>query len=86
MSEAEWYKERIREMGYCDGRDWFQEEMTGGAITPDEFEHRMKLVEEVCGDPEDTHIIQDELMLEALRQNGYGDGAKLYYESVKWFA
>ena len=86
--EVQRYRERIKELGYLgDGQDWFSKEMRKGTITPEEFERRMRLIEDVFGgDPEDTHMAQDDLMLEVLRQNGYAEGVKVFYESGKWYA
>ena len=88
MGEAERYRDRIGELGWSyEGPRWFEREMTRGPISPEEFERRMRLVHDVFeGEPEDTHIVQDALMLEVLRQNGYGAGADVFGESAKWYA
>ena len=86
--EVKRYRDRIGELGWTgEGQRWFEGEDVKGTITPEEFERRMRLIHEVYGgEPNDTHIAQDKLMLEALRQNGYGEGAAVYCQSTKWYA
>ena len=86
--EVKRYRDRIGERGWTgEGQRWFEGEDVKGTITPEEFERRMRLIHEVYGgEPNDTHIAQDKLMLEALRQNGYGEGAAVYCQSTKWYA
>lgn len=61
-------------------------------ITPEEFEARMKAIDngEVFSgrifDEEDTHYAADELMTEVLRELGYGAGCDIFDAMPKWYA
>ena len=57
-----------------------------GAITPQEFARKMRQVGEQNADVEICHKAADELLLEVLRQQGYGEGCDVFDSMNKWYA
>lgn len=55
-------------------------------MTPAEFADRMKRVSDECDDTEIAHSIGDGLMLEILREAGYGEGCDIFEAMDKWYA
>ena len=58
-------------------------------MTHEEFESRMKKIEEKINhdyDYEITHVEADALLIEALDDLGYGAGCKIFENMPKWYA
>ena len=55
-------------------------------MTPAEFKERMRLIYLAAGDTEADHGKADDLLIECLRSQGYGEGCDLYDLIDKWYA
>lgn len=53
--------------------------------TPEQFARDMQIAADQ-GDQEYSHVIMDGLMVDMLLQLGYGEGAKIFKETGKWYA
>jgi hypothetical protein len=53
-------------------------------VTPEEFKTRMIALR--TGDEEADHARGDDLMCEALRSLGYGEGVEAFEAMEKWYA
>lgn len=57
------------------------------ALTPAEFRDKMgSLLRSDASDPEVSHAAADDLMCEALRGLGYGEGIDLFEESTTYYS
>jgi hypothetical protein len=56
-------------------------------MTPAEFKRKMlEIADTVEVDQEQAHCEGDDLMIEVLRQHGYGEGCRVFNKMEKWYA
>lgn len=57
------------------------------AMTPEEFAARMReIAKDAAGDREAAHSHADNLMCEALKALGYGEGVEVFVRMERWYA
>lgn len=54
-------------------------------MTREEFERRMAKISDIL-DPEHKHTKADELMAQALKDEGYEEGVEVFEEMNKWYS
>lgn len=60
---------------------------TATPLTPRAFANRMESIRDKWSkDRECMHVEADELLVEALRSLGYGDGCDIFERMDKWYA
>ena len=59
--------------------------MEGEKMTPEEFKNKMQKIAAEYG-IEDGHIEADDLMIELLKELGYGEGAEIFDQMDKWYS
>ena len=56
-------------------------------MTPEQFKSKMGDIFPVAGyDEEGAHSMADDVILDLLRQLGYGEGADIFDDANKWYA